>query len=126
MLIGLTNHIGVEDCSFSVSTEEEEACRRKADAAEAKYLAMTVGGAVSLGVGLAGILVSFFINPHPVTTGEQRELADRYNKKLRQRLKLEDHAAETESLFSLKPKPKPTAAPLLGPYAAGISVGLVF
>lgn len=49
-----------------------------------------LAGRLSLGSGIAMMVISLLIEPRPLPASEARELADRYNQRLRQRLS--DHA----------------------------------
>ncbi|WNG21591.1 hypothetical protein [Cystobacter fuscus] len=89
-VLGANANQDKEDCFAGNSYEDTSACfDRGFDRAKRRMAAFGTG----LGISMAGIgvlVAAVFINPHPVTPHEARELADGYNKKLQSDLGLSE------------------------------------
>lgn len=79
-----------EDCGSTTNYTNFQACfDRNSQRFDEKQKTFLTGMGISA-AGLGLLMVGIFINPHPITPSEARELADDYNKKLKAGLGLSE------------------------------------
>lgn len=126
---GYSKGRNADDClEYGYNPASNLSCKEKVSENEDISQKMKISGGIVAGAGLLIMSSALFVNPHPISTSDAREMVDLYNKKLKEDLGLEDTETTEKSyrLGRMNSRPKLSIQPVIAKKVAGFNVTLTF